>query len=69
MKIKNKLKPFRGSNGRWGVDGCGLLYHSGFSKRTAQRIADLENSDEPPKDWEHTKTILDKEGFDTTYSE
>lgn len=63
------LKIWKGTNGRWGIGGGGVLYEAGFCKRTAQRIADLENSEKPPKDWEHTGDILEKEGCNTEYRE
>ena len=51
-------------NGRWGIeDGNGLVYEAGFTKKAAERIIQLESSDNPPADWEETREILEREGF------
>lgn len=41
-----------------------LVYDAIFPRNIAERIAQLENSDTPPKDWEATEDILKAEGFD-----
>jgi hypothetical protein len=50
----------------YGVTGSrgGTLYEANFKKDTADRIAQLENSANPPKDWEATSVILEAEGYD-----
>ena len=59
-----KAKMYRGDNKLYGViENGGVVYDAIFSKPVAERIAALENSKNPPIDWEHTKTILEKEGF------
>ena len=63
--MKHKIKAFRGDNTLYGVeDNGGIVYDAMFSKDVATRIAELESSKNPPIDWEHTKEILQKEGFD-----
>ena len=47
-------------NGRPGA----TLYDAIFPRRIADRVAELENSDTPPKDWEAAEEILLAEGFD-----
>lgn len=50
----------------YGVTGTlgGMVYEATFLKETAERIVQLENSSNPPKDWEATSEILTKEGYD-----
>ncbi len=49
----------RGDNGMWGVDeDGGVLYEPSFSRATAEAIADMENSDNPPEDWKETANRL-----------
>ncbi|MBE7466786.1 MAG: hypothetical protein HS116_25225 [Planctomycetes bacterium] len=60
---------FEGSDqyaGCFGVmeDGA-ILYDASFYKNTAERIAELENADTKPLDWEETEAILEAEGFNT----
>ena len=63
------LTIFKGKNGKYGVEEKGkngfsaLQYEADFKEATAQRIADLENSGFPPRDWEATKERQLKEGF------
>lgn len=61
-----KQKAFQGENGMWGVcdeSERGLLYESDMSRATAEAIADMENSENPPKDWEETKQRLEAAGL------
>lgn len=61
------VEAFRGGNGLWGVRAeDGLIYDPTFSHPVALRIAQLENSAHPPKDWEETEEILRSEGFELT---
>ena len=55
----------KGDNGMWGVcEGeSGLVYGAIFGKRAAERIAELENSPNPPPDWRATERILIGEGL------
>lgn len=58
-----KAKVYRGENGEWGVEKNGaVVYEPNFPKRTAQRLAQLEDLKEPP-DWEHAQDILMAEGY------
>jgi hypothetical protein len=52
----------------YGVRGSatGVLYEANMRKDTAERIAQLENSANPPKDWEATTVILEAEGFEVS---
>jgi hypothetical protein len=68
--MKFKMSIFK-EKGKWGVGHryvskgkkCwSLLYEPDFVKATAQRIAELENSENPPEDWEATREILEREG-------
>lgn len=56
---------FKGDNRKFGVEeiGGGVIYEADFSKRAAVRIAQLENRENPPKDWLETRAILRREGF------
>ena len=61
-------KVYRGSGrdrNHWGVEGIngGMLYEPQFTKKVAERIVELENSAKPPKDWEATSNMLEREGF------
>ena len=42
----------------------GALYEADFHKRTAEAIVRLENSVNPPKDWDATSAILVSQGYD-----
>ena len=78
MRTK-KLTIFRGDTGdkygvgeRWDVRGeirWGVLYDAVFEKKTAQRIAELGNSANPPVDWESTMDVLLCEGYDISISD
>lgn len=59
-----RVRAFRGDNKMYGVteDG-GMIYDAMFPRLVAKRITELENSKNPPVDWEHTKEILEREGF------
>lgn len=46
--------------------GGGALYEADFRKEVAERIVELENSPQPPKDWEATQEILQREGYDVS---
>ena len=61
--MKIKWKAIRCSNGKYAVAGknC-VVYEAQFTKAAAQRIAELENSTSPPKDWRETEKILVSEG-------
>ena len=56
-------------NGRWGIEDIddegrgGIVYEADFTKKAAERIIQLETSDNPPADWEETREILEREGF------
>lgn len=66
LKQKPKYEAFQGDNGMWGVggaDGHGVLYEADFARITAEAIADMENSDKPPKDWEEAKQRLKAAGL------
>lgn len=41
-----------------------LLYEADFHKATAEAIVRLENSANPPKDWDATSAILESRGYD-----
>lgn len=59
-----KIKIFRGENTLYGIKKNGkLIYDARFSKFVAAKIAELENSANPPTDWEHTKKILKRNGL------
>lgn len=48
----------------WGVeDDEAILYEAGFSRPTAEAIADRENSDYPPADWKETRDRLEVMGL------
>ena len=60
----NKAKAYRGENGEWGVEQNGsVIYEPNFQKRTAKRLARLENLKNPP-DWEHAQDVLIAEGYE-----
>lgn len=51
-------------SGKWGVEDRGsVLYEPEFCKRTAKAIADMENSNDVPIDWEETAARLVKMGL------
>lgn len=54
---------FGGENGLFGVEDNGVIYEADFPRATAERIAELESSTRPPKDWEATRAILEREGL------
>lgn len=56
-------QPFKGDNGKWGVelDDTSVLYEADFTERQAKRLAELENSFDPPEDWEAAREILERE--------
>ncbi len=57
-------KAFQGDDGTWGVEDNGAtLYDPSFSRPTAEAIADMENSENPPKDWEETADKLTAMGL------
>lgn len=49
---------------QWGVGTKhAVLYDPMFSEPVAKRLAELENSNKPPKDWEAAERILIREGL------
>lgn len=65
MGSKSKVKAIRGDDGRWGVgDDISVLYEPEFSQEVAERIANMENSSDPPVDWQETRERLEAEGLD-----
>lgn len=54
------------SEAGYGVRGVkgGIIYEANFVKDTAERIAQLLNSEYPPEDWNATSNILLAEGYD-----
>jgi len=54
-----RVQAIQDENGLWGVGGeTFIVYESQFSRITAEAIADMENSENPPKDWKETKERL-----------
>lgn len=57
-------KAFQGDNGEWGVeDRDSVLYEPMFARITAEAMADMCNSKNPPKDWYETQERLDRMGL------
>lgn len=57
-------KAFQGDDGTWGVEeGGATLYEPMFSRATAEAIAEMEDAENPPKDWGGTRDRLDKMGL------
>jgi hypothetical protein len=57
------FRAIQGDDGTWGVEGDeGVLYDPQFSKVAAEAIVDMENSENPPTDWEETSRRLDRMG-------
>lgn len=53
-----------GTNGLWGVcQGNGVEYEAEFCRLTAETIADMYNSDNPPADWYETSDRLTVAGL------
>ncbi len=53
-----------GDNGMWGVEENDVvLYEPSFARQTAEAIADMENSERPPKDWMETADKLTAMGL------
>ncbi len=50
---------------RYGIvdDQGRVAYEPGFTKKAAERIVQILTSPNPPKDWEATREILEREGF------
>jgi hypothetical protein len=47
------LEAFQGDDGLWGVcEGQAVQYEPEFASMTAEALADMGNSTNPPKDWE-----------------
>ena len=63
--VSAPYRAYQGPEGMWGVhgDGGGILYEPEFCRETAEAIADMENSERPPKDWEETKDRLVRAGL------
>jgi hypothetical protein len=67
--MKAKATVSKHEHGTYGIDrGGAILYESspelgGFNLEVARRIVQLENSDNPPIDWEETELILRDEGY------
>lgn len=55
---------FGGELGYGVLLGKGVQYEAMFPEPVAKRLAELENRLVPPRDWEHAKEILEREGFD-----
>lgn len=74
MAIERTLGRFKTFKGRsttwsgWGVIDSqgGVLYEADFQKEVAERIVNLENGANRPQNWEETRAILEREGFDVT---
>jgi hypothetical protein len=57
-------KVFKGSNGLWGVEESGaVLYEPSFTRNTAKAIANMEDCETPPVDWEETRDRLNELGL------
>lgn len=56
---------FQGEDGMWGLadENDAVLYDPQFAKITADAMADLENAENPPKDWEETRDRLMEMGL------
>ena len=53
------ITTFRGRNGLYGLeDSGGVLYEATFTKPVADAVAEMENSDDVPRDWYETKERL-----------
>lgn len=60
----NKWRAFKGDGDEYGVeDSVSVLYEPLFNEAAANRIAELYNGKNPPKDWYATEAILEKEGL------
>lgn len=66
MRTKTETcRSFKGDNGEYGVldrHGC-VIYEAMFGKAVADRLAELESSPKPPKDWLAAERILTGEGL------
>jgi len=62
-------KIFKGENGLYGVEDGGVIYEADFPEITAIRLAELESQKRPPKDWEATREILEREGLPLSATE
>ena len=58
------ITTFRGRNGRFGLEEDGAIqYEAQFTEQVADAIAEMENSDKPPRDWYETKERLHAMGL------
>lgn len=63
--MPDTFSAFQGDEGLWGVhDQHGaVLYDPTFARATAEAVADMENSEKPPVDWEETAERLKQAGL------
>ena len=60
----DRHEAFMGDDGAWGVECQGaVLYEADFTRAQAEALADMENSDNPPKDWEEAERRLKRMGL------
>lgn len=64
MTERDAVRAIQAEDGTWYVGGdVSVLYEPPFARITAEAIADMENSAQPPKDWFETRDKLEAMGL------